>query len=94
MSTQKLSNIKLAEFRSFLELAGCKFIHTKGGHEKWTRSDLFRSIVIQTHVDPVPERIVRNLVKLLSVSREDYHAIMDGSKKVRKERDRYVIGKV
>jgi len=46
MSTRKLSNIPLAEFLTFLELAGCKYIHTKGGHEKWTRSDLFRPIII------------------------------------------------
>ena len=93
MSTRKLSNIPLAEFQSFLELAGCKYIHTKGGHEKWTRSDLFRPIIIQSHVDPVPERIARNLIKLLGISRDDYHEIMDGKKKVKKDKERYVVVK-
>lgn len=81
----------MAEFLTFLELAGCKYIHTKCGHEKWTRSDLFRPIIIQSLIDPVPERIARNLIKLLGLTREDYHEIMDGKKKVKKER--YVVVK-
>ncbi|MBL7947345.1 MAG: type II toxin-antitoxin system HicA family toxin [Flavobacteriales bacterium] len=93
MSTRKLSNIPLKEFQAFLELAGCTYIHTKGGHEKWTRSDLFRPIIIQSHIDPVPERIARNLIKLLGLTREDYHDIMDGKKKVKKEKERYVVVK-
>jgi hypothetical protein len=76
-----------------LELAGCTYIHTKGGHEKWTRSDLFRPIIIQSHIDPVPERISRNLIKLFGLTREDYHDIMDGKKKVKKEKERYVVVK-
>jgi len=91
MSTRKLSNLPLAEFQAFLELVGCKYIHTKGGHEKWTRSDLFRPVIIQSHIDPVPERIARKLIKLLGLAREDYHDIMDGRKKVRKVNERYVL---
>ena len=93
MTTRKLSNIPLKEFQAFLELTGCTYIHTKGGHEKWTRSDLFRPIIIQTHIDPVPERIARNLIKLLGLTREDYHEIMDGRKKVKKEKERFVVVK-
>lgn len=93
MSTHKLSNIPLKEFQTFLELAGCTYIHTKGGHEKWTRSDLFRPIIIQSHIDPVPERIARNLIKLLGLTREEYHEIMDGKKKVKKEKERFVVVK-
>lgn len=91
MSTRKLSNIPLKEFRHFLELAGCKYIHTKGGHEKWTRSDLFRPIIIQSHINPVPERIARNLINLLGLSREDYHEVMEGRKVVKKVGERYVL---
>lgn len=93
MSTRKLSNIPLKEFQAFLELAGCTYIHTKGGHEKWTRSDLFRPIIIQSHIDPVPERITRNLIKLLGLTREDYLEIMNGKKKVKKEKVRFVVVK-
>jgi len=93
MSTRKLSNIPLKEFQAFLELVGCTYIHTKGGHEKWTRSDLFRPIIIQSHIDPVPERIARNLIKLLGLTREEYHEIMEGKKKVKKEKERFVVVK-
>jgi len=93
MSTRKLSNISLAEFQAFLELAGCKYIHTKGGHEKWTRSDLFRPVIIQSHIDPVPERIARKLIKLLGLTRDDFHEIMDGKMKVKKDKERYVLVK-
>lgn len=93
MSTRKLRNIPLKEFQAFLELAGCTYIHTKGGHAKWTRSDLFRPIIIQSHIDPVPERIARNLIKLLGLTREEYHEIMEGKKKVRKEKERFVVVK-
>ncbi len=91
MSSRKLSNIPLREFQAFLELAGCKYIHTKGGHEKWTRSDLFRPVIIQSHVDPVPERIARKLIKLLGLTRDDYHDIMEGRKVIRKAGERYVV---
>jgi len=44
-------------------------------------------------VDPVPERSARNLIKLLGISRDDYHEIMDGKKKVKKDKERYVVVK-
>lgn len=91
MSTRKLSNVPLKEFQAFLELAGCKYIHTKGGHEKWTRSDLFRPIILQSHIDPVPERIARNLIKLLGLNRDDYHEVLEGRKVVKKVGERYVL---
>ncbi|MEZ4755990.1 MAG: type II toxin-antitoxin system HicA family toxin [Flavobacteriales bacterium] len=91
MSTRKLSNIPLKEFQAFLELAGCTYIHTKGGHEKWTRSDLFRPIIIQSHIDPVPERIARNLIKLLGLTRDEYHEVLEGRKVVKKIGERWVV---
>jgi hypothetical protein len=59
MSTQKLKNISLKEFRKFLKKVECKMVRTNGGHEHWTRSDLNRPITLQTHIDPVPEFIIR-----------------------------------
>ena len=45
MSTQKLSNISLKDFRKFLSNQGLNLIKDtkgRGGHEKWSRSDLDR----------------------------------------------------
>ena len=59
MNTFSLSNIPLNKFRTFLFNQGCSRVSTEGGHEKWTREGLTRPIIIQTHIDPVSELIVR-----------------------------------
>ena len=59
MSTQKLSNISLATIRAFLVAVGCEHVSTIGGHEKWHKDGLTRPIILQTHIDPVPEFIVK-----------------------------------
>ena len=55
MSPAKLSNIPVKKFRKFLIQSGLKqMTNTKGrgGHKKWTRSDLDRPITIQNHIKP------------------------------------------
>ena len=69
---QKLSNISVSEFRRFLELIGCKYIKTEGGHEKWSRKDLRRPIIFQTHINPVPERIIKSNLRTLEMSRNEF----------------------
>lgn len=73
MGAQHLKNVDLKLFKKFLEYQGCKIIRTKGGHEIWSRKDLLRPIVLQTHIDPIPEFIVKNNLKLLGCSKEDFH---------------------
>ena len=68
MSTQKLTNISIKEYRKFLTNCGCKQIRISGGHEMWTRSDLFRPITFQTHIDPVPERIIKQALRVLGIN--------------------------
>ena len=69
MNRQKLSNISLAAFRRFLFEQGCTRVEQgskgRGGHEKWVKPGLLRPIILQTHVDPVPELIVRNCLSSL-----------------------------
>jgi len=80
MTTQKLSNIPLRDFRKFLESQGLKLIKTskgRGGHEKWSRVDLERPITIQTHVDPVPEFIVLQILRYLSMNRKQFFEVLD-----------------
>jgi hypothetical protein len=80
MTTQKLSNIPLRDFRKFLESQGLKLIKTskgRGGHEKWSRVDLERPITIQTHVDPVPEFIVLQILRYLSMNRRQFFEVLD-----------------
>ncbi len=68
MSTEKLSNIPLKKFRKFLKSQGLNLIKSskgRGSHEKWSRIDLDRPITLQTHIDPVPEFIVKQVLRYL-----------------------------
>lgn len=76
MNTQKLSNVPLAEFREFLRKAGCKYISTEGGHEKWTRRDLTRPIIVQTHISPIPEFIIKNALRNMGLTKKDFFEIL------------------
>lgn len=71
-----LSNITPNEFRKLLEYLGCKYVSTKGGHEKWQRPGLTRPIILQTHVKPMPEFIVRNALRTLGISKEEAERIL------------------
>jgi len=80
MSTRKLSNIPVNDFRKFLEHQGLKLIKDsrgRGGHEKWSRSDLDRPITLQTHIDPVPEFIVKQVLRHLDMDRETFLQAFD-----------------
>ena len=75
MSTKKLSNIPLKDFRKFLKSQGLNIIKStkgRGGHEKWSRADLDRPITIQTHIDPVPEFIVKQTLRHLDMTRDEF----------------------
>jgi len=70
MSTKHLRNIPLKLYRSFLTEQGCVCNRKSGGHEHWSRKDLLRPITIQTHIDPVPEFIIKNGLRQLGVTKK------------------------
>jgi hypothetical protein len=75
MSTRKLSNIPLKEFRKFLENQGLKVIKDtrgRGGHEKWSKVGMDRPITLQTHIDPVPEFIVKQVLRYLKMNKSTF----------------------
>ena len=76
MSTHKLSNVSLNDYREFLIKVGCKKIRTEGGHESWSRKDLLRPIVVQTHEQPVPEFIIKNALRNLGLTKQDFFNIL------------------
>ena len=57
----------------FLEHNGLKHITTVGGHAKYTRSNLLRPVIIQTHYCPVPEHIVLQILKALGYNKKSFH---------------------
>lgn len=77
MSSPKLSNIPLKVFRKFLKDQGLNLIkgsRGRGGHEKWSRADLDRPITLQTHIDPVPEFIVKQVLRHMKMNRKEFLA--------------------
>jgi len=67
-----LKNISLKLFRKYLKYKGLKHIRSNSGHEVWCRSDLNRPVILQTHVDPIPEFVVKNNLRTLGVGRDDF----------------------
>lgn len=76
MNRQKLSNIPLTDFRRFLLEMGCTLSDSgtkgRGGHEKWIKQGLLRPITLQTHVDPVPELVIRNALATLHMTKKQF----------------------
>jgi hypothetical protein len=70
---KSLKNIPLRLFKDYLIFKGLKKIRDKGGHEIWSRRDLGRPIVLQSHIDPIPEFIVRNNLRTLGVTAQDFY---------------------
>lgn len=71
MNSFRIGNISLKVFRMFLKDAGCALVSTEGGHEKWKKPGCLRSIILQTHVSPIPEFIIKNNLRVLGLTRKD-----------------------
>ncbi len=72
----KLSNISLKNFGEFLKSEGLNVIKNtkgRGGHEKWSKKGMDRPITIQTHIDPVPEFIVKQVLRYLKMDRNTFY---------------------
>lgn len=76
MSANPLKNVSLRDCRKFLAKVGCKTKRITGGHEHWTRTDLLRPITIQTHIDPVPERIMKQILNNLAIDKDEFQEIL------------------
>ena len=71
-----MKNISLQVYRKFLIYEGCKLIRTKGGHEHWSRKDLNRPITLQSHKSPVPEFIIKQHLRYLQLTSEEFKTII------------------
>jgi len=74
---KKLSNISLKEFCAVLTALGLHKMRTKGGHEAWVREGLKRTVIVQTHVDPVSELVVRKTINDLGLTREEFITLLE-----------------
>lgn len=72
MTVGHLRNIDLKDYLKFLVHIGCKQTRSKGGHFHYTRSDLLRPITVQSHIDPVPEFIIKQHLRALNISKKEF----------------------
>jgi hypothetical protein len=72
-----LKNIPLRIFRQYLESKDLKIIRKNSGHEIWGGKCLKRPITLQSHIDPVPEFVVKNSLNALNVDKEDFFSFFD-----------------
>lgn len=72
-----LKNVSLRDCRKFLVKTGCQNKRTTGGHEHWAKPDLMRPITIQTHIDPVPERIMKQIINTLGIDKNEFVKILN-----------------
>ncbi len=72
MNTYKLSNITVNDFRDFLSAVGCNKVKTEGGHERWVKPGLSRPIILQTHISPIPEFIVKNTLRNIGMTKAQF----------------------
>jgi hypothetical protein len=73
----KFKNIPLKVFRTYLIFCGLNHIRTKGGHEIWSSKGLTRPVILQTHVDPVPEFIIKNNLRTMGKTEEHFLSFLN-----------------
>ena len=59
------------ELKTILPMNRLLLISVEGGHEKWHKEGCLRPVIIQTHIDPIPEFIVKNNLRSLGLTRKD-----------------------
>jgi predicted RNA binding protein YcfA (HicA-like mRNA interferase family) len=72
----KLRPVRHADLEKFVRYVGCSFKWQKGSHRIYTRAGLPRPIVIPAY-DEVPIFIIRNILRALNLSVDDYLRIRD-----------------
>jgi hypothetical protein len=49
----------------------------KRGHEHWQRDDIARPLTLQNHFDPVPAFIIKQHLRYLNLSTQEFWAIIE-----------------
>ncbi len=70
-----LAPIKWKEFEKFLLFVGCEFKRQSGDHRIYWRLGLKRPIILPTYKN-IPIFIIRNNLRLLGISVEEYLQIL------------------
>lgn len=71
----KITPIHWKEFEKFILFVGCRFKQQTGDHRIYHRSGLPRPVVIPTY-RALPVFIIRNNLRLLGISHQEYLEIL------------------
>jgi len=74
---RNLSNVTVAEFRKILFALGLERVRSKGGHEAWMKEGMTRPVIIQTHIDPIPKFVIRNNLRNIGISKQDFIGLLE-----------------
>lgn len=47
----------------------------------WRKDGMLRNVVFQTHEEPVPEDIIKNNIRTIGISKEDFDKVLEEIKK-------------
>jgi predicted RNA binding protein YcfA (HicA-like mRNA interferase family) len=72
----KLNQISPHNFEKFLLYIGCKFIRQKGSHKVFSRPGLNRPLIIPVHAGDLPIYVIKNNLRILNISVDDFLDIM------------------
>ena len=67
----------MSVFRAFLLSKGLSLLRVSGGHEVWGKSGLLRPVILQTHVDPIPEFIILNCLRTMGETRKAFEEYLN-----------------
>lgn len=68
---RNLRNVTITEFKAFLTYKGLKHIRTSSGHEIWSGKKLLRPVIFQTHIEPIPEFIIKNNLRTIGSNKKE-----------------------
>ena len=71
----KKQNITNKQFQKFLLYIGCSLKRSRGDHFVYVRSGLIRPIILPND-NPVPQFIIKNNLRLLGLTWEDFFSIL------------------
>lgn len=74
----RITPIPWQKFERFLLISGCRFKREKGNHRIYWRADLKRPIIIPREKQ-LPIFVIRNNLRVLGMSPEDYLDIVGGA---------------
>ncbi|MEK7639687.1 MAG: type II toxin-antitoxin system HicA family toxin [Patescibacteria group bacterium] len=72
----RVTPVHWKRFEKFLLYVGCTFVREKGDHRIYTRDGLSRPVVVPRDTQ-LPIFIIRNNLRVLGISTDDYLQILD-----------------